>query len=101
MQNDERDDADTPAKGNKEQRRDTAGRRREHTPPPLGGYQEGSVESVGGGPSGTDTYDRTGQPGSAPDVPRAEGEGSRDVFISSEVAEKSADAPGRPERTRS
>jgi hypothetical protein len=102
MQKDERDEGDTPTTGTNEQRRNSADPRRERTPPLLGGYQEGSVESVGGGPSGTDTDDRTGQPGPAPDVPRsAEGDGNRDAFISSEVAEKSADAPGRPERTRS
>jgi hypothetical protein len=67
----------------------------------LGGYQEGSVESVGGGPSGTDKSDRTGQAGSAPAVERAaERDATRDAFTSSEVAEASAGAPGRPERTR-
>jgi hypothetical protein len=101
MNRDERDDADTPKGGTNEQRPHTGDRGRERTPPAMGGYQEGSVESVGGGPSGTDTDDRTGQSGSAPDVPRApEREGNRDVFISSEVAKESAEAPGHPERTR-
>jgi hypothetical protein len=69
--------------------------------PPMGGYQEGNVESVGGGPSGTDTGDRTGETGPRPDVPRArDREGNPDAFVSSEVARESADAPGRPERTR-
>jgi hypothetical protein len=70
-------------------------------PPPAAAYQEGSVESVGGGPSGTDNDDRTGQAGTPPSVRRAtEPEGNRDAFTSSEVAEQSAGAPGRPERTR-
>jgi hypothetical protein len=69
------------------------------TPP---AYQEGNVESIGGGPSGTDTDDRGAERGSAPSVPRATGTGAnRDVFISGEVAEESADATDRPERTRS
>ena len=79
-----------------------AGERTDERPqPPMGGYQEGSVESVGGGPSGTDTDDRTAEGGPRPDVPRApERESNPDAFISSEVARESADAPGRPERTR-
>jgi hypothetical protein len=69
---------------------------------PAHAYQEGSVETVGGGPSGTDTDDRTGQPPVAPATAgRPVGEANRDIFISSEVAEESAHAPGRPERTRS
>jgi hypothetical protein len=73
----------------------------ERPQPPMGGYQEGSVESVGGGPSGTETGDRTAEGGPAPDVPRArERDGNPDAFVSSEVARESADAPGRPERTR-
>jgi hypothetical protein len=98
MSSDERDD--TPSSRPTEPPHHTPDRTPERATP-MGAYQEGSVESVGGGPSGTDTDDRTGQSGSAPDVPRApEGEGNRDVFISSEVAQKSAEAPGRPERTR-
>ena len=69
-------------------------------PPPAGAYQEGSVESIGGGPSGTDRDDRTGQAGTPPSVRRATEPGNRDAFTSSEVAEESAGAPGRPERTR-
>jgi hypothetical protein len=77
------------------------GRAADSAQPIPGAYQEGSVESVGGGPSGTDTGDRTGQAGSAPSVPRAaEREGHPDAFTSSEVAEQSAGAPGRPDRTR-
>ena len=64
--------------------------------------QEGSVETLGGGPSGTDTDDRTGQPPAPePTAGRPGGEANRDIFISREVAEESAHAPGRPERTRS
>ena len=70
-------------------------------PPPAHTYQEGSVQSVGGGPSGTDTDDRTGQPTGTPAAGESAGEPNRDIFISSEVAEESADLPGRPERTRS
>jgi len=72
------------------------------TVPPAHAYQEGSVETVGGGPSGTDTDDRTGQPPVSPAIAgQPGGEANRDIFISSEVAEESAHAPGRPERTRS
>jgi hypothetical protein len=78
-----------------------AGRADERPQPPMGGYQEGSVESVGGGPSGTDADDRTAERGPRPDVPRAgERAGHPDAFVSSEVARASADAPGRPDRTR-
>ena len=88
------EDARAPQRG--------AGERTQERPqPPMGGYQEGSIESVGGGPSGTDADDRTAEAGPRPDVPRAgEREGHPDAFISSEVARESADAPGRPERTR-
>jgi hypothetical protein len=97
MARDERDVANVPADA-----RARDARAGQPQPAAGGAYQEGSVESVGGGPSGTDTDDRTGQGGTAPSVPRApEAEGNRDVFISSEVAEESAGAPGRPERTRS
>lgn len=80
---------------------DRSERAQDRPQPPMGGYQEGSIESVGGGPSGTDTDDRTAEGGPRPDVPRAaEREGHPDAFVSSEVARESADAPGRPERTR-
>lgn len=49
--------------------------------PVVPSYQEGSVESVGGGPSGTD-------------------ESGRDAFLSSEVTDKSS-VPGKDPRTRS
>ena len=79
----------------------TGERTQDRPQPPMGGYQEGSVESVGGGPSGTDADDRTAEGGPRPEVPRAgEREGNPDAFISSEVARESANAPGRPERTR-
>ena len=102
---DDHDDDDKATRTRSEQTRapqhGTGERTNDRPQPPMGGYQEGSVESVGGGPSGTDTDDRTAEGGPRPDVPRAgEREGNRDAFISSEVARESADAPGRPERTR-
>jgi hypothetical protein len=95
----------TNDKGDVATRDDSSARARERAAdrvaPPAAAYQEGSVESVGGGPSGTDAEDRTGQTGSAPGVPRAAArEGNPDAFTSSEVAEESAGDPGRPERTR-
>jgi hypothetical protein len=95
MADHDRDERETPRDGARD-------RAPEPPRPAAGAYQEGSVESIGGGPSGTDTDDRSGQAGSPPGVPRAgEHEGNRDAFTSSEVAEESAGAPGRPERTRS
>ena len=69
--------------------------------PVMGAYQEGSIESVGGRPSGRDETDRTGQAGRPPDVSRAEPEPNRDAFASSEVAAQSSDTEVRPGRTRS
>jgi hypothetical protein len=69
--------------------------------PVVGAYQEGSIESVGGRPSGRDETDRTGQAGRPPDVRRAEPEPNRDAFASSEVAAQSSDTEARPGRTRS
>jgi hypothetical protein len=98
---DERDDDVTPSEATRAQPRGAGIPAGERAQPPLGGYQEGSVESVGGGPSGTDTDDRTAEGGPRPDVPRAgERAANPDAFISSEVVRESADAPGRPERTR-
>jgi len=97
---DERDQA-TPSEGTRAQRRGAGDPDNERPQPPMGGYQEGSVESVGGGPSGTDTDDRTAERGAPPQVPRASDHGGNpDAFVSSEVVEQSSDAPGRPERTR-
>jgi hypothetical protein len=62
-------------------------------------YQEGSVESVGGGPAGKDQEDRSGD-GTAP-AERAPRPGpGRDAFVSSEVTEKTS-VPGKDPRTRS
>ena len=98
---DERDEQVTPSDGTRAQQRGAGFPAGEREQPPLGGYQEGSVESVGGGPSGTDTDDRTAEGGPRPDVPRASDRDSNpDAFTSSEVARESADLPGRPERTR-
>ena len=62
-------------------------------------YQEGSVESVGGGPAGTDESDRSGG-GTLPAGSAAPPEGGRDAFVSSEVSDKSS-VPGKDSRTRS
>ena len=91
----------TPSEGKRAQQRGAGVPPDERPQPPMGGYQEGSVESVGGGPSGTDTEDRTAESGPRPNVPRAKDrDSSPDAFVSSEVAQQSADAPGRPDRTR-
>ena len=67
--------------------------------PVVPASQEGSVESVGGGPAGKDEDDRTGEgTGPAKGTPRSEG--GRDAFVSSEVSEK-ATVPGKDPRTRS
>ena len=67
---------------------------------PAHAYQEGSVESVGGGPSGTDTGDRSGDGTAAPAGKRAKQERGRDSFTSSEISEKTT-VPGKDPRTRS
>lgn len=61
--------------------------------------QEGSVESLGGGPSGTDREDRSGE-GTARSGPRATRDRGRDSFVSSEVGGKTS-TPGKDPRTRS
>jgi hypothetical protein len=66
---------------------------------PLPSYQEGSVESVGGRPSGKDESDRSGD-GTAPVDNPSPAEGGRDAFVSSEVSDKSS-RPGKDPRTRS
>jgi hypothetical protein len=65
----------------------------------TGTYQEGRVDSIGGGPSGTDRDDRTGE-GQGPGVGRREEGRSPDEFVSSEVNERTA-RPGNPSKTRS
>jgi hypothetical protein len=98
---DQGDQQATPSDATRASQRDAGFPEGERARPPMGGYQEGSVESVGGGPSGTDTEDRTAEGGARPGVPRAGDHGGNpDAFISSEVAQESANAPGRPERTR-
>ena len=62
-------------------------------------YQEGSVESIGGGPAGSDRSDRSGEGTLAPETV-VEAEGGRDAFVSSEVTDKSS-VPGKDPRTRS
>jgi hypothetical protein len=62
-------------------------------------YQEGSVESVGGGPAGTEDSDRSGD-GALPSAGATRPENGRDAFVSSEVTDKSS-VPGKDPRTRS
>ena len=66
---------------------------------PLPSYQEGSVESVGGGPAGKDDTDRSGD-GTLPPEGKPRPERGRDKFISSELSEKTS-TPGKDPRTRS
>ena len=67
--------------------------------PVASSYQEGSVESVGSRPAGTDQSDRSGE-GTLPAGGAAQPEGGRDAFVSSEVSDKSS-VPGKDSRTRS
>jgi hypothetical protein len=67
--------------------------------PVVPSYQEGSVESVGGGPAGKDESDRSGD-GTRPATSTSRPERGRDAFVSSEVSEKSS-VPGKDPRTRS
>jgi hypothetical protein len=67
--------------------------------PPAPAYQEGSVESVGGRPSGQDRDDRTGE-GSGRGVSRREEGRPPDAFVSTEVNDRTA-TPGRDGKTRS
>jgi hypothetical protein len=61
--------------------------------------QEGSVESVGGRPSGTDDSDRSGD-GARPAPGVRPTERGRDSFVSSEIGGKTT-VPGKDPRTRS
>lgn len=67
-------------------------------------YQEGSVDSIGGGPSGRDDSDRSGEgtlpAGGGKRGGRAKIEGGRDAFVSTEVADKTS-VRGKDPRTRS
>jgi hypothetical protein len=65
---------------------------------PTGSYQEGRVDSVGGGPSGSDRDDRTGE-GQGRGISRREEGRAPDEFISSEVNEKTS-RPMHPDKTR-
>ena len=67
--------------------------------PVVPSYQEGSVESVGGGPAGKDESDRSGD-GTLPAKGKSRPERGRDAFVSSEVSDKSS-VPGKDPRTRS
>jgi len=67
--------------------------------PVVPSYQEGSVESVGGGPGGKDESDRSGD-GTRPAKGASRPERGRDAFVSSEVSDK-ASVPGKDPRTRS
>ena len=66
---------------------------------PAHAYQEGSVESVGGRPSGTDRSDRSGE-GTKPAPGKRPTERGRDAFVSSEVSGKTS-VPNKDPRTRS
>lgn len=63
-------------------------------------YQEGSVQSVGGGPAGTDESDRSGGGTLPADGSRRPAKPLRDAFVSSEVTDKST-VPGKDPKTRS
>jgi hypothetical protein len=65
---------------------------------PAGSYQEGRVDSVGGGPSGSDRDDRTAE-GQGRGISRREEGRAPDEFISSEVNEKTS-RPMHPDKTR-
>ena len=67
--------------------------------PVVPSYQEGSVESVGGGPEGRDEGDRSGD-GTVPSEGAPPPDRGRDAFVSSEVTDKSS-VPGKDPRTRS
>jgi hypothetical protein len=68
------------------------------TAPVAPSYQEGSVDSAGGGPSGTDRSDRSGE--GTPRAGTAPQEKGRDAFVSSEVGVE-ASTPGKDPRTTS
>jgi hypothetical protein len=63
-------------------------------------YQEGSVTSVGGGPSGRDDDDRSGDGTLAPDSQSRAPEPARDAFVSTDVTDRETQ-PGKDPRTRS
>jgi len=67
---------------------------------PAHAYQEGSVQSVGARPTGTDREDRSGDGTQRPSGKRAPAEKGRDSFVSSEVGTRTS-VPGKDPRTRS
>ena len=67
---------------------------------PAHAYQEGSVQSVGARPTGTDREDRSGDGTRRPSGKRAPAEKGRDSFVSSEVGTQTS-IPGKDPRTRS
>jgi hypothetical protein len=73
------------------------GRGEKDTRPPAatGVYQEGRVDSVGGGPSGTDRDDRSGE-GQGVGIVRDQEGRSPDDFVSSEVNARTS----RPDKRR-
>jgi hypothetical protein len=73
---------------------------RTQTPAAPHVYQEGSVDSIRERPTETDRSDRTGQAETTGAPPRAEGDGRRDEFISSEVSDRTS-RPMRDSKTQS
>jgi hypothetical protein len=74
-------------------------KKKEEHDPVVPASQEGSVQSVGGGPSGRDEDDRSGEGTARADASPAP-EPARDAFVSSEVSDKTT-VPGKDPRTRS
>jgi hypothetical protein len=72
--------------------------------PVVPSYQEGSIDSIGGGPSGTDDSDRSGEgtlpAGRGKRGGQAKSERGRDNFVSTEVTDKTS-VRGKDPRTRS
>jgi len=76
----------------------------ERPAPAAPSYQEGRIDSIGGGPSGTDDSDRSGE-GTLPADRgkrggKAKSERGRDAFVSTEVTDKTS-IRGKDPRTRS
>ena len=75
--------------------------KKEEAAPVVPAYQEGSVQSGGGGPAGVDRSDRSGDGSLPPSAETGTGpEPARDAFVSSEVSDKTS-TPGKDPRTRS
>ena len=75
-------------------------KKKQQETPVAPAYQEGSVTSVGGGPSGRDESDRSGDGTIAPDSTSQAPEPVRDAFVSTDVTDRSTQ-PGKDPRTRS